>query len=70
MTDDVQAYAGEVARRVHEILGDRLVGVWLVGSAALGDLEPASSDVDIQAVAGDRPQVRTTRRCVARVIAT
>ena len=31
-------------------LGDRLVGVWLFGSGALGDLDPATSDLDVQVV--------------------
>jgi len=35
-------------------LGERLVGVWLFGSAALGDFDPATSDVDVQAVATER----------------
>jgi hypothetical protein len=47
----VDAYPAEVARRVRLALGDRLVGVWLVGSLALGDFEPGRSDIDIQAVA-------------------
>ncbi|WP_448625413.1 aminoglycoside adenylyltransferase domain-containing protein [Geodermatophilus sp. URMC 64] len=44
-------YADAVAGRVHDALGTRLVGVWLVGSAVLGDFDPRRSDIDIQAVA-------------------
>ena len=52
---DLRRAAAEVARRVERALGDRLVGVWLVGSAALGDFDPRRSDLDIQAVARERP---------------
>jgi hypothetical protein len=31
-------------------LGDRLVGAWLFGSGALGDFDPATSDLDVQVV--------------------
>jgi hypothetical protein len=48
---DLARYAGEVARRVADVVGDRLVGVWLVGSGALGDYDPRRSDIDVQAVA-------------------
>ena len=44
----------EVARRVREALGERLIGVWLVGSAALDDYDPRRSDIDVQAVATER----------------
>lgn len=41
------------AQRLAPVLGDRLVGVYLVGSYALGDMQPGS-DVDFMAViAGD-----------------
>jgi hypothetical protein len=36
-------------------LGDRLVSAWVVGSAALGDFDPARSDIDVQAVSSERP---------------
>ena len=36
-------------------LGDRLVSAWVVGSGALGDFDPARSDIDVQAVASERP---------------
>ncbi len=37
-----------------EALGDRLVGVRLSGSAALGDFAPELSDLDVQAVSTER----------------
>ena len=66
--DPVNAYAREVARRVRDVLGDRLVGVWLVGSLALGDFEPGRSDIDIQAVATG-PVPLAERRSLARQLA-
>ena len=36
-------------------LGNRLVSAWVVGSGALGDFDPARSDIDVQAVASLRP---------------
>jgi hypothetical protein len=49
----LDGYVDGVARRVATVLGDRLVGVWLVGSGALADYDPRRSDVDVQAVATD-----------------
>jgi hypothetical protein len=48
---DVATYASDVADRVKWRLGADLVGIWLFGSIALGDYDPSSSDIDIQAVA-------------------
>jgi hypothetical protein len=44
------AYLQELLRRVRAVTGERLLGVWLVGSAALDDFDPARSDLDVQAV--------------------
>ena len=49
-----EAYVAEVARRVQEVVGDRLVGVWLLGSAAPHDYDPVRSDIDLQAVTTER----------------
>jgi Domain of unknown function (DUF4111) len=43
---DVDALLGELCARLEPVLGDDLVGVYLVGSLALGGFDPASSDVD------------------------
>jgi hypothetical protein len=48
--DEVAAYAAEAARRLHAILGDTLLAVYLTGSYALDDWEPATSDVDLLAI--------------------
>jgi predicted nucleotidyltransferase len=46
--------AQEIADSCAELFGDRLVAVILHGSLVLGDYSPASSDVDLLAVA-ERP---------------
>jgi hypothetical protein len=64
---DVDRYAAQVAHEVADELGEQLVGVWLVGSAALRDLDPRRSDVDVQAVStGHLPPARL-RRLAARI---
>jgi predicted nucleotidyltransferase len=45
-----QRYAESVARIAAEVLGTRLVGVYVHGSAALGGFDPARSDVDVLVV--------------------
>jgi predicted nucleotidyltransferase len=45
---EIETYLAELVAR--EALGDRLVGAWLFGSGALGDLDPATSDLDVQVV--------------------
>jgi Domain of unknown function (DUF4111)/Nucleotidyltransferase domain len=60
------AYAAEVTRRVRDLVGPGLVGVWLFGSAALGDFDPRRSDIDIQAVsAGRLPRAGRARLAAA-----
>lgn len=43
---DVDALLSLLLGGVREILGDRLVGMYLYGSLSLGDFDPDSSDVD------------------------
>ena len=52
--DPPATYLEELVARLRRIAGDRLVGVWLMGSAALGDFDPGHSDLDVQAVTSDR----------------
>ena len=54
MTAAVAAYLAELTRRLQAQLGDRLAGAWLAGSGALGDFDPARSDIDVQAVTSSR----------------
>ena len=48
--DEVVAYGREVLGRLRGVLGDALVGVYYVGSIALGGYVPGESDLDIVAV--------------------
>lgn len=50
MDEACLAYAGAVADVLGEALGTELVGVYLHGSAAFADYDPARSDIDILAV--------------------
>jgi hypothetical protein len=49
-----QAYLDELARRLADSLGDRLLSVLSIGSHALGAFDPKSSDLDVIVVV-DRP---------------
>ena len=61
---DIETYLAEVVARLRDGLGDRLVGAWLFGSAALGDFDPATSDLDVQVVTTVR-LARTEREDLA-----
>lgn len=50
LDEESAAYAAEVASRLREVVGDNLVGVYLHGSAALGDFSRDQSDIDVVAV--------------------
>jgi hypothetical protein len=55
-------YLDELVQRAENVVSDRLVGIWLVGSAALGDFEPHRSDLDVQAIAAETlPEGALTR---------
>jgi hypothetical protein len=60
--DEATAYVAAVADRVSATLGAQLVGVWLTGSAALGDFDPRRSDLDIQAITRTVVPPATRRR--------
>lgn len=61
----IAAYLAELVARVVAQLGDRLVGVWLFGSGALGDFDPRRSDLDVQAVSAVAPPVAERARLAA-----
>ena len=44
-------YLAELTRRLRDVLGDELLGVYAGGSYALGAYEPGRSDIDVTAVA-------------------
>lgn len=50
---DVAALFDELLARLRPIFGDTLVGLYIRGSLALGDFDPATSDVDALAVIED-----------------
>lgn len=54
-------YLVELARRVRAALGDDLVGIWLIGSAAQGVYEHGTSDVDVMAISRSRHHEATRR---------
>jgi hypothetical protein len=61
------AYLNELLHRLREVLRGRLEGAWLVGSGALGDYDPARSDIDVQAVTRMRVSLADRHR-VARAL--
>jgi hypothetical protein len=64
----VGAYAGAVAEALRATLGGDLVGLYLHGSAAIGDYHPTRSDVDLLAVCA-APLGDTARDTVAARLA-
>ena len=64
---DIERYLAELVARLSDALGDRLVGAWLFGSGALGDLDPATSDLDVQVVTTVRLTHAERERLAARV---
>jgi hypothetical protein len=52
-------YVSELVRVLQARLGNRLVAAWQIGSGALGGWDPATSDVDVQAVSAplSRPEL-------------
>jgi hypothetical protein len=47
---DVNHVIGLFAEGLREVLGEKLVGLYLIGSLTYGDFEPGSSDIDFIAV--------------------
>jgi hypothetical protein len=64
---DIEHYLAELVARLSDALGDGLVGAWLCGSGALGDLDPATSDLDVQVVTTVRLPRAERERLAARV---
>ena len=60
---ELDDYLAELTRRLSEVLGDDLLGVYAGGSYALGAYEPGRSDIDVTAVAAvARSHPRRSRR--------
>ncbi len=49
---DVSVFGAQVSGALAEVLGADLVGVWFIGSVAVGGFVPGESDLDIVAAAG------------------
>jgi predicted nucleotidyltransferase len=64
---DIESYLAGLVARLSDAVGDRLVGAWLFGSGALGDLDPATSDLDVQVVTTVRLARAERERVAARV---
>jgi Aminoglycoside adenylyltransferase, C-terminal domain/Nucleotidyltransferase domain len=62
---EVEAYVEEIAQRLRRVLGPDLVGVYLHGSAVLGDFAEARSDADVIAVSA-RPLSSKEKEAIAK----
>ena len=60
-----RTYLDELARRIAELTGDELVGVYAGGSFALGDYQPGRSDLDVTAVVESRLSTDAKQALVA-----
>ena len=59
---EVNALLGTLRAGIDEVLGDKLVGLYLYGSLVTGEFDPDLSDIDVAAVlAADLDEVELTR---------
>jgi predicted nucleotidyltransferase len=65
---ELRGYLDELVRRLRGRLGDRLVGIWLHGSASMGAFVPSRSDVDVLVVVTD-PLDSKVKQGIARDLA-
>jgi hypothetical protein len=65
----IGAYLDELTGRLEAQLGDELIAAWQIGSGALGDFDPARSDIDVQAVTTTR-LARVALESVAAALST
>ena len=61
--DAARAYAREIVGRLVGVLGDEVLGAYVIGSLAFGGYEPGRSDVDVAAVVS-RPLSRGEKEAV------
>ena len=64
----MDGYLEDVVSRLRRHAGERLVGVWLLGSAALGDFDPDRSDLDVQAVTSEPLTLAERQAIVAGLV--
>jgi len=55
LPDEVESYLNALVERLCGALGERLVAVWLIGSAAMGAYRPGESDLDVAVVVTGPP---------------
>jgi predicted nucleotidyltransferase len=55
LPDEVESYLEALVERLREALSERLVAVWLIGSAAMGAFLPGESDLDVAVVVSGPP---------------
>jgi hypothetical protein len=55
MADEPTACLDELVARLRRLAADRLVGVWLMGSAALADFDPPAATSTSALLVRDRP---------------
>ena len=67
MSGDVEGYLAELTGRIEATLGEDLVGVYLMGSAATGGYVPGASDLDVWALVRGPLAEAAKRALVARV---
>lgn len=67
-TPEIAVFGHNVSNVLARILGDDLVGVYFVGSVALGGYVPAESDVDIAAVSGSALSEERRRRIASAIV--
>ncbi len=64
---ELQAYAAHVVARLQSLLGEALLGVYLIGSASLGGYESGFSDIDVIAVCA-APLPLETKQAIAAAL--
>jgi hypothetical protein len=67
-TPDIAEFADRVFRALEETLTDDLIGVYFVGSVALGGYVPAESDVDLVAVSEGALSEQQKRRVASAIV--
>ncbi|MGH2681637.1 MAG: aminoglycoside adenylyltransferase domain-containing protein [Actinomycetota bacterium] len=61
------AYVQAVVRQLRSLNGERLLGVYLLGSGSMGGFDPRKSDVDVAAVTTGRLDLEQKREIVRRL---
>lgn len=67
LPEEVEAYLGELVKRLTVCLKDQLVGVYLFGSASYNAYEPGLSDLDVQAVVKDQLDTVEKQAVISRL---